>query len=1227
MINSNQDENSIVAQAIRLPSVVDRERFLEDICGSNTVLKQSLSRLIQERLEENVSNRSAINYSKSTLTDMVRDQDRPEDSRIESSENKENVLKNLNTQLEEISDISASAHILVQAIPAKTSLSVSDFSSLSSTRIEVSREEVVQKSAKKEKIEFRSTSTISISDLSISEELTEKKESNLTIQGDDSCENREVDPMIELDSINKSERKNSEGDREKDKNGTRSSTKIYKDHNEYSAPTICLPGSNQTGDHLSERMNSSSTINHNNEPIGPSEVSFAKQMISTAIGPYQIQKVLGEGGMGVVFLAEQKEPIERMVALKVIKPGLDSERIITRFQLERQILAILDHPHIAKVIDGGTTSFGSPYFVMEYVRGIPLTYYADNEKLTIRDRLVLFQKICDAVQHAHQKGIIHRDLKPSNILVFEREGIPEPKVIDFGIAKSDKIENNKKTEKTHFGVIGTLDYMSPEQTDSDEQDVDTRTDVYSLGCILYELLVGVTPFNSQGKKLVEIIAIIQNNEPLKPSVRLKNLTENAAVIAELRQIDIAKLLYELRGDLDWIVMRSLEKDRNRRYPTANGLLRDIDRYLANEPIEARPPTRSYRLQKFYKKNRFAIVFALCFIILLASSTLISISLAIIANKARIQATEAKAQEEKLRKEAESQKNAAHEAEGLAKASEKNAKEEEKKAKEASKNMQLILSFFQLEVLSAIRPEGQEGGLGRKVTIHQALDHAEPKIDRLFGEAPIVEASIREVLGKSYHLLGEELKALKQHQRSFELYKSIFGEDHLTTIASMQNYANSLRNSGNGEKALILNQKTLEVLQKKFGENNADTLKAMDQYGLALQATKKMSEAMRLWKKTLDLQQKLLGPDHFDTIHTMIHLANAYRLIGNDQQALKLFEIAIQKIQKQLTEDHPDQLNWMNQYALAMLQAKQIDRSIAIWEKTVQKEEAILGRKHPKTMMAINNLALGYLEIKEFSKAIPLLKENLELRELSQGKFHPYTLDSLNNLAIAYEKKGDLTQTIQLLSLLVERYTERWGKNDPDRFHAMNHLAKSLLQKKEYSLAESRLLELMEEEKADNYSIERAETSHILIDLFMQTKQFSKAIPILQEVIRNSEKSSLPYREVVFDQMNLSRCYIETNDFTQAEKLLRYALASTSAKLLPFSVLSNLNHSLANILIKENKMKEAESFLLKSYQLINEQKEKTPPEDAQRLQEIRKEIIEFYRSQRNDAKIQEWEHKR
>ncbi len=385
------------------------------------------------------------------------------------------------------------------------------------------------------------------------------------------------------------------------------------------------------------------------------------EQIGGSIGPYKLLQELGEGGMGVVFVAEQKEPVQRHVALKLIRPGMDSRQVIARFEAERQALALMDHPGIAKVLDAGTTESGRPFFVMELVRGVPITEYCDQHQLTPRVRLQLFLQVCHAVQHAHQKGVIHRDLKPSNVMVAEYDEEAVAKIIDFGVVKAMGQPLTEKTMFTQVGqLVGTIDYMSPEQAKLNQLDVDTRTDIYSLGVLLYELLAGETPFEQtrlHSAALDERLRIIREEDPPRPSTRLS--TSGALLaIASRRHTEPKKLATLVRGDLDWIVMMALEKDRSRRYQTANAMAMDIQRYLQDEPVLACPPSATYRFRKLARRNKSAVLAGSLVALTLLLGTVVSAWQAVRATRAEHAALAATVAESDARRAAENERNRA-----------------------------------------------------------------------------------------------------------------------------------------------------------------------------------------------------------------------------------------------------------------------------------------------------------------------------------------------------------------------------------------------------------------------------------------------------------------------------------------------------------------------------------------------------------------------------------------
>ncbi len=404
---------------------------------------------------------------------------------------------------------------------------------------------------------------------------------------------------------------------------------------------------------------------------GAAPVPPGPEVSGTVIGPYKLLQPIGEGGMGTVFMAEQTQPVRRTVALKLMKPGMDSRQLLARFGAERQAIALMDHPNIAKVLDAGTTNDGRPYFVMELVKGIPITRFCDDRRLSTRERLELAIPVCKAVQHAHQKGVIHRDIKPSNVLIALYDGKPVPKVIDFGVAKATGPKLTDQTLFTEFGaVVGTVEYMSPEQAELNQLDIDTRSDIYSLGVLIYELLTGSTPLQRKRLKqaaVLEVLRLIREEEPPRPSLRISTTAELPSIAAN-RNVEPRRLSALMRGELDWIVMKALEKDRDRRYETANGLAADLLRDPNDEAVQACPPTAAYRLSKFARKYRVALATACAFVAVLVGATAVSVWQAVRANRARAEAVLAYAAESLQRREAQDQRDRAFKAEEDATAS-------------------------------------------------------------------------------------------------------------------------------------------------------------------------------------------------------------------------------------------------------------------------------------------------------------------------------------------------------------------------------------------------------------------------------------------------------------------------------------------------------------------------------------------------------------------------------
>jgi serine/threonine protein kinase len=551
----------------------------------------------------------------------------------------------------------------------------------------------------------------------------------------------------------------------------------------------------------------------------PETTASATPKTGATIGPYKLLEQIGEGGMGSVWVASQSQPIKRRVAIKLIKAGMDSGQVLARFEAERQTLAMMDHPNIARVLDGGMTDQGRPYFAMEYVKGVPLTEYCDNAKLSLKERLELFVPVCQAVQHAHQKGIIHRDLKPSNILICLYDGKPVPKVIDFGLAKAmHQSLTDHSIYTAHGMMVGTPLYMSPEQAEQNNLDIDTRTDIYALGVILYELLTGTTPLEKAQMKQAaydEVLRLIKEVEPPKPSMRLSG-SDSLPSVAAQRSIEPAQLTRSISGDLDWVVMKALEKERSRRYETANGLAEDIRRHLADEPVSASPPSTSYRVKKFIRRNRAGVIAASVIAVTLLLGVAGTTGGMLWALAERKEAVAAREAETEAKQEAVTNAALAREEADRATAAEhKTAEtlkevEAERDAKEVALKEAEQLSEFLTNVFQSPDPTKD----GREIKVVELLDSAAQKLETDLADQPLQRAKLQESLAGTYFSLGLYKSAIPLHEKVRDYLLATSGPDAPDTLAVMQHLGNAYTASHRTDEAITLLEEVLNLSRAK-----------------------------------------------------------------------------------------------------------------------------------------------------------------------------------------------------------------------------------------------------------------------------------------------------------------------------------------------------------------------------------------------------------------------------
>ncbi len=723
---------------------------------------------------------------------------------------------------------------------------------------------------------------------------------------------------------------------------------------------------------------------------GPAADSSTSRDLGS-IGPYRLVKKLGEGGMGQVWLAEQTPPVKRRVALKVIKAGRYDDSALQRFDLERQTLAIMEHPAIAKVFDAGATADGQPYFVMEYVPGLPITQYCDQKRLTPRERLDLIVKVCEGVQHAHQKAIIHRDLKPSNILVVEVDGKPVPRVIDFGVAKATSQQSDDQTMFTQAGgMVGTPGYMSPEQADPSVLDVDTRTDVYSLGVVLYELLTGFLPFDPkqwQTKPFHEVLRQLREDDPPRPSTKVNVDRETSTAIAEKRNTGPQQLVSLLRGDLDWITLKALEKDRARRYGTPSELAADIGRYLNHEPVVARPASTAYRVRKYVQRHKVGV------------SAVTAMALLLVAF-AVVQAVQ-------VRRVTQERDRVTHERD------------------RANRITSFMTGMFKVSNPSEAR--------GNSITAREILDKASKDIETNLGKDPDVQAQMMNVMGTVYDNLGLYARAEPLLTRSLDIRRRVLGQQNPDTLKSMNDLSWVLQEQGHSAEAEKLLRETLDINRRVLGPKHKNTLLSMIELGHTLVWEGRYAEAEKLLRETLDLSRQVLGPDHSYTLASMCQLAFALEHEeGHYAEAEKLFREGLEGYRRVLGPEHPDTLESMHGLASLLGLEGHYAEAEKLFRETLDINRRVLGAEHPFTLATMNDLADDLEQEGQYDEAEKLFRENLDVSRRVLGPENPLTAMSTYNLGGIALHKGNRGEALALLREAVDHGLPPKGSLDMDK---------------------------------------------------------------------------------------------------------------------------------------------------------------------------------------------------
>jgi eukaryotic-like serine/threonine-protein kinase len=869
-----------------------------------------------------------------------------------------------------------------------------------------------------------------------------------------------------------------------------------------------------------------------------------------------------------------------------------TREVMARFESERQALALMDHPAIAKVFDAGSTPQGAPYFVMEYVAGVPITAYCDNRRLSTWERLELFMHVCEGVQHAHQKAIIHRDLKPSNILVTEVDGRAAPKIIDFGVAKALAQRLTEQTLYTRMGtLVGTPEYMSPEQALSSGEDIDTRTDVYSLGVIFYELLAGVPPLELRKSALDEFMRRLREEDPPTPSTKIR--AQDPATSTELarkHQTDPLALLKQMRGDLDSIALKALEKDRSRRYSSPADFAADIRRYLRSQTVLAVPPSFAYGARKFARRHRAGLVTASAFATVLIAAAAISIWQSIRATKQR------------------------------------------DRADAEAATAQAVNDFLQNDLLAQASATNQSGPSTKPdphLEVRTALDRAAARIGGKFERQPEVEAAIRDTIGQTYEDLGLYPEAWMQLERALDLQRRVLGEYNPKTLKTMSRLGRTAQVQGKYPEAEVLLSQALAFQRRVLGPEHRDTLSSMNYLANVYADEGKYPPAQALYSETLEIRRRLLGPEHPDTLRSMNNLANVYGDEGEYPQAESLYSQTLSIQRRVLGVEHPDTLGSMNNLAGVYTAQAKFPQAEALFNQTLAIQRRVQGSDHPDTLMSMYNLAsVFYLEGK-YAQAESLYSRTLEIQRRVLGPEHPDTLMSIYYLALVYDSEGRYTQAEALLSQTLETQQRVLGPEHPNTVMSMDGLAFEYGNQGKYAQAEA----LFNQTLAIARRVlgpEDANGPYYFSDFaFTYQRQGKYALAetyAAQALAGRRHALGSEHPDTMASAADLALAYLSQGKFTESEPLAREAL-ETERKIQPddwqrYRAASLLGASLA----EEKKYAEAEPLLLEGYQGMLARKDRIGVPKRYHLDLAHRWVVQLYHAWGKPAEAAEWKKK-
>ncbi len=781
---------------------------------------------------------------------------------------------------------------------------------------------------------------------------------------------------------------------------------------------------------------------------------------------FRIQRQIGEGGMGEVYEAEQFAPIRRRVALKVIKRGSESKEVMARFESERQALALMNHPSIARVYDAGVSEWGRPYFAMELVAGIPIVRYCDQHRLGTGERIEVFIEVCNAVQHAHQKGIIHRDLKPSNVLVALQDGKPVPKIIDFGVAKATEQRLTERTLLTEFGqLIGTPEYMSPEQAELTALDVDTRTDIYSLGVLLYELLVGSLPFDLASLRQAgfdEIRRRIREEEPPRPSTRLSRSRDTSTRVATDRGTDPPTLLRQLRGDLDWITMKALEKDRTRRYETANGFALDLERYLRHEPVRARPPSPLYLARKFARRHRLAV----------AAAAVAGLGLLLGALAATLGLLRAQRAEGQARREATTARQVAD----------------------------FLVDLFEVSDPGQAR--------GDSVTAREILDRGAERIGRELGDEPVVQARLLHTLGKVYGALGLYETSAPLLEQSLARREALLDADHLEVAESLHDLGDLYRKQARYAEAEPLLVRAIELRERALGPESPELARSLVNLAVLYENHGRYAEAAPLFERALSIQERSAGAAPADVAATLQNLAILQAKQARHAEAEGLFRRVLEIQERELGADHPTVGTAYNNLAIALKLQEKYEEAAPLYQRAFEIRRRALGPEHSSVADTLNNLGNLHQEQGDLARAEPFYRDALRIYESAYGAGHPAVARTLDNLAQLLVKQSQWSEAEATYRRALTLREKALGEDHPEVATNLYNLGSLLYERRRFAEAEPPLRRSLavREQVIGPDSLPAADSANALALLCRELDRSAEALPLFERafVVRARE---------------------------------------------------------------------------------------------------------------------------